>query len=457
MSTTTPDRKTAVIVLAAGKGTRMKSKHPKVLHQIGNAPMLHHAMRTAQALSPEQIVVVVGHGGEAVATAARDFDPNVQIAVQEQQNGTGHAVLAAQEALANFDGDLFVLFGDTPFIRPESLLRMKEARSKADIVALGFQTDAPAGYGRFILGDNNQLLEIVESKDLQPAHGDPSTCNSGLKSCDCQTMFRVLAQATPNNAQGEIYLTDLIKLGAAEGLSCHAVFCDEAETLGINDRVQLAEAEGIFQNQARRDAMLGGTTLTAPETVFFSLDTTLGQDVIVGPSVVFGPGVTVGDGSEIRAFSHLEGATVGAGVQVGPFARLRPGADLAPRSRVGNFVEIKNATLAEGAKVNHLSYIGDASLGAAVNIGAGTITCNYDGFLKHKTVIEDGAFIGVNTALIAPVAVGKDAYVGTGTVLTKDVPADALAISRTPQTNREGTGSRLREKLAEAAAAKKNK
>ena len=445
-------RPSAVVILAAGMGTRMRSALPKVLHQIGNAPMLHHAMRAAEALVPERVVVVVGHGAEAVGEAARALDPEVRIAVQEEQLGTGHAVLAARDALDGFDGDLYVLFGDTPFIEAETLEAMRAARSGADIVALGFEAADPGRYGRMILGPDNTLEAIVEAKDASPEGLAIRTCNSGVMAGDSATMLRLLGQLGTDNAQGEYYLTDVIGLAHAERLICRAVLCDEAETLGINDRVQLAQAEAIFQERARRTAMLGGATLVAPETVFFSLDTRLGQDVTVQPNVIFGPGVSVGDGTEIRAFSHLEGASVGPATQVGPFARLRPGADLAAGARVGNFVEIKNAAIGEGAKVNHLSYIGDATLGEQVNIGAGTITCNYDGFAKHRTEIEAGAFIGVNTALIAPVTVGAGAYVGTGTVLTKDVPADALSLSRVAQVNRDGVAPRLREKLRTAAA-----
>lgn len=450
-------RPCAVIILAAGKGTRMKSAMPKVLHQIGYAPLLHHAMKTAEALSPERIIVVTGHGGEAVAEAARAWAPDVRIAVQEQQLGTGHAVLAGKDELAGFGGDLFVLFADTPFIRPETLIRMREARARADVVALGFEAEDPAGYGRFVFTGDDDLHEIVETKDANAEQLKIRHCNSGLMAGECGTMLAMLSRLGTGNAQGEYYLTDVVGLARSNGLTCSAVFCPEEETLGINDRVQLSRAERMFQDRARRDAMLAGATLTAPETVFFSFDTILGRDVIVEPHVIFAPGVTVADDVRIRAYSHLEQATVGQGAIVGPYARLRPGADLAPDTHIGNFVEIKNAVIGEGTKVNHLTYIGDASVGTGVNIGAGTITCNYDGFLKHRTEIADGAFIGVNTALIAPVSVGANAYVGTGSVLTRDVPADALALSRTPQENREGTGARLRARLAERAADKKAK
>ena len=451
--TSSQTRENAIVILAAGKGTRMKSDLPKVLHRIGNAPLLHHAMRTASALEPARMLVVVGHGGADVSEAARAYAPDVEIAEQIEQLGTGHAVLAVREALADFDGDLYVLFGDTPFIRPETLLAMQAARAKAEIVALGFEAEDPAGYGRFVLEGADDLTAIVETKDASPDQLKIRHCNSGLMAGDCATMLRLLDGLGTSNAQGEYYLTDVVGAARAEGMSCRAVFCDEAETLGINDRVQLAAAEARFQARARQGAMLEGATLVDPETVYFSLDTTLGRDVIVHPNVIFGPGVEIADGCEVKAFTHLEDTRLAPDVKVGPFARSRGGSDLASGVRIGNFVELKNAALGEGTKAGHLTYLGDASLGAGVNIGAGTITCNYDGYLKQRTEIADGAFIGVNTALIAPISVGEDAYVGTGTVLTMNVPKDALALSRTRQTNKEGYGPRLRARLSERAAA----
>lgn len=453
--TSAPHRPVAIIILAAGKGTRMRSARPKVLHEIGNAPMLHHALATAQTLSPARSVVVVGHGGEAVGAAAKAFDADVHVTVQTKQLGTGHAVLAARDVLGDFDGDLFVLFADTPFIEAETLRAMQIARAEADVVALGFEAADPGRYGRFVLGEDGRLDAIVEAKDASPAELSIHTCNSGLMAADCRTMLRLLGQVGNANAQGEYYLTDVVALANAEGLTCRAAICAETETLGINDRVQLAEAEGIFQTRARHKAMLGGATLLAPETVFFSFDTRISQDVVIHPNVVLGPGVEIADGCEIKAFTHLEQTRLQPDVKVGPFARARGGTELSSGVRIGNFVEMKNAQLGEGTKAGHLTYLGDAVLGAGVNIGAGTITCNYDGVQKHRTIIEDGAFIGVNTALIAPVTVGKGAYVGTGTVLTQDVPTDALAISRVPQSNREGKAGRLRQMFAERASNKK--
>lgn len=449
----TRTRPRAVVILAAGKGTRMKSALPKVLHPIGGAPMLRHAIEAARSLAPERLVVVVGHGGEAVAQAARAVDGTALIAEQTELRGTGDAVMSAAEALDGFDGDLFVTFGDTPFLTPETLAGMAEARGAADIACLGFEAADPGRYGRLIL-DGDHLKAIVEAKDASPEQLVITACNSGVMTGDAATMLRLLSKVGNDNAQGEYYLTDLVGLARAEGLTCRAVFCPEAETLGINDRVQLAAAERIFQEHLRREAMLSGVTMTDPASVFLSYDTRLGEDVTIAPNVVFGPGVTVGARTEIRAFCHIEAAEIGEDCRIGPFARIRPGSRLADHVHIGNYVETKAAEIGAGSKVNHLSYIGDASVGADVNIGAGTITCNYDGYSKHRTEIADRAFIGVNTALIAPISVGEGAYIATGTVLTQDVPADALSLSRTPQKNRPGTGKRLRDKLAAAKASR---
>jgi bifunctional UDP-N-acetylglucosamine pyrophosphorylase/glucosamine-1-phosphate N-acetyltransferase len=434
----------------------MRSDLPKVLHPIAGAPMLHHAMRAAQSLTPARLAVVVGASSKAIAAAVHDLTPGAAICEQAEQLGTGHAVRMAEAALADFTGDVFVLYGDTPFIAAETLAAMARARTGgADLVALGFEATEPGGYGRMVTGPGDTLERIVEAKDASATELALRLCNSGVMAADRATLFSLLAQLGNDNAKGEYYLTDVIGLARAEGLSARVVRCDEAETLGINDRVQLAQAEAAFQTRARRSAMLGGATLTAPETVFLAWDTQLGRDVTIAPNVVFGPGVEIADGAEIRTFSHLEACRVGPGAIIGPFARLRPGTDIGESARIGNFVEIKNAKIGQGAKVNHLSYVGDATLGARANLGAGTITCNYDGFAKHLTEIGAGAFIGVNSALIAPVSIGDEAYVGTGTVVTRDVPADALATSRTPQTNREGFASRLREKMRIRAANKK--
>jgi bifunctional UDP-N-acetylglucosamine pyrophosphorylase/glucosamine-1-phosphate N-acetyltransferase len=452
-------RQNAVVLLAAGKGTRMRSEMAKVLHPIAGAPMLHHAMRAAQSLAPARLAVVVGHDGDAVGEAARAMAPDATVCEQREQKGTGHAVRMAEAALADFSGDIFVLYGDTPFISPGTLAAMAAARAGgADVVALGFEAAEPGGYGRMVTGPGDALERIVEAKDASAEELRIGLCNSGVMAADRATLFGLLAELRDDNATGEYYLTDVIAHARAAGLSTNVVRCDEAETLGINDRVQLAEAEAAFQARARIAALLGGVTMTAPETVFLGWDTRLGQDVIIEPNVVFGPGVEVAAGAQIRAFSHLEGCRIGPGASVGPFARLRTGTVLAEGAKIGNFVETKNTTLGAGAKANHLTYLGDTVVGPNANIGAGTITCNYDGFAKHRTEIGAGAFIGSNSAIIAPVTIGDQAYVGTGTVVTGDVPEDALALSRTRQTNREGFASRLRETMRNRAGRnRKNK
>jgi len=441
-------RPSAAVILAAGRGTRMRSDLPKVLHPIGAAPMLHHVIRAALSLAPGRVAVVVGHGGEAVAAAAHRLVPEAAICPQEQQLGTGHAVRTAEAALEGFEGDVFVLFGDTPFIAPETLARMKAAREAGrDIVALGFEAAAPGGYGRMVTGAGDELERIVEARDATAGELHISLCNSGVLAADRATLFRLLTRVRNDNAKGEYYLTDVIGLARAEGLSARVVRCAEAETLGINDRVQLAGAEAAFQAQARRAAMLAGATMTDPASVFLAWDTRVGRDVAIGPNVVCLEGVEIADGARIHGFCHFERCRVGPGAEIGPFARLRPGADIGPGAKIGNFVEVKNARFEAGAKASHLTYVGDATVGAKANLGAGTVTCNYDGFAKHRTEIGAGAFVGVHASLVAPVRIGEGAYVGTGTVVTQDVPADALALSRTPQINREGVASRLRQRL----------
>ena len=437
---------TALIILAAGMGTRMNSDQPKVLHQIAGAPMLVHAMKSGAALAPERTVIVAGHGADAVEKAAKAFDPDVTMALQSEQLGTGHAVAQARPALDGFDGDAIVLYGDTPFIRPETLAAMEAARLTHDIVVLGFEAAHPGRYGRLIMAAD-QLDRIVEFKDATPEERAVTLCNSGVIAAKSALMFELIDAVGNDNAAGEYYLTDIIGIARSRGLSATVVQCDEAETLGINSRAELAEAERHFQAHARAEAQADGVTLTAPETVFFAHDTVIGRDTVIEPNVVFGAGVTVESGATIRAFSHLEGCHVSRGAVVGPYARLRPGAELAEDVKIGNFVEVKNAQIAEGAKVNHLSYIGDAEIGARTNIGAGTITCNYDGVFKHKTTIGPDAFIGSNTMLVAPVTVGAEAMTGSGSVITRDVPAGDLAIARARQENKPGLAVKLFTKL----------
>ena len=432
----------ALVILAAGKGTRMLSDTPKVLHQIAHAPMLAHAMRTGAALNPERIVIIAGHGADDVAKAAQDVDETAEIVLQQEQNGTAHAVAQARETLAGFDGDIFVLFGDTPFLRPETLAAMQTARVTHDLVILGFHALDPARYGRLVM-QGDTLEAIVEYKDASPEQRQISFCNSGLMACNAATLFGLIDEVSNDNASCEYYLTDVVALARARGLTATAVACEESETLGVNSRADLAAAESIFQFCARADLLETGVTLVAPETVHLAFDTVIGRDALIEPNVVFGPGVTVESGAHIRAFSHLEGCHVSRGAIVGPYARLRPGAELAEDVRVGNFVEIKNAIVAEGAKINHLSYVGDANIGARANLGAGTITCNYDGVMKHHTEIGRGAFIGSNTMLVAPVKIGDGALTASGSVITKDVDAGALSMSRSPQVTKPGRATKL--------------
>ena len=437
----------ALVILAAGKGTRMNSDLPKVLHPIAHAPMLAHAMAAGAVLEPQRTVIIAGHGAEAVAAMVAETDETAQVVIQAEQLGTGHAVAQARAALDGFDGDVVVLFGDTPFLRPDTLDRMIAARGAHDLVILGFDTADPAArYGRLISA-NGQLEKIVEYKDATPEERAISFCNSGLMACDAATLFELVAEIGNDNAQGEYYLTDIVELAQARGLSVTAVKCDEAETLGINSRADLAAADAVFQARARAELMENGVTLMAPDTVYLAFDTVIGRDTVIEPNVVFGPGVTVESGATIRAFCHLEGCHVSRGATIGPFARLRPGAELAEEVHIGNFVEIKNAQVAEGAKINHLTYIGDAEIGARSNIGAGTITCNYDGVMKHRTVIGADAFIGSDTMLVAPVTVGDGAMTATGSVITRDIEPGALAVARTRQDNKPGFARKFFDKL----------
>ncbi|KEJ89404.1 bifunctional UDP-N-acetylglucosamine diphosphorylase/glucosamine-1-phosphate N-acetyltransferase GlmU [Sulfitobacter donghicola] len=437
---------TSLIILAAGKGTRMNSELPKVLHPIAGDAMLIHAMAAGASLDPTHTVVVAGHGAEAVTKAAQDYDETAIVAVQTEQLGTAHAVDQAKEALQGFDGTAIVLYGDTPFVSPETLEDMMSAAEGADVVVLGFQAADPGRYGRLIM-DGMSLERIVEYKDASEAERAVTLCNSGVIACKSDLLFDLISQVGNDNASGEYYLTDIIGLARARGLKATAVTCPEAETLGVNSRAQLAEAEAAFQARTRAKLMEDGVTFQGPETVYFARDTVIGRDTLIEPHVVFGPGVTVESGAHIRAFSHLEGCHVSRGATVGPYARLRPGTELQENTRIGNFVEIKNATVAEGAKVNHLSYIGDAFVGTKANIGAGTITCNYDGVMKHHTHIGANAFIGSNTMLVAPVQVGDGAMTGSGSVITSDVEPDALALARAPQVEKPGMARKLMDLL----------
>ncbi|MEP9357671.1 bifunctional UDP-N-acetylglucosamine diphosphorylase/glucosamine-1-phosphate N-acetyltransferase GlmU [Sphingomonas sp. KR3-1] len=447
----------AAIILAAGKGTRMKSDTHKVLHPIAGRPMLLHLIDSVKALGAEREVVVVGAGKEQVEAAVHPL--GVETAEQAEQLGTGHAVRMAEAALAGFQGDVLILYGDVPLVTTETMRRMLDAlhgEGGPSVVVLGFRPADPGAYGRVIVGADGRLEKIVEYKDATPEERAVTLCNSGLMAVRSADLFRLLAQLRSDNAAGEYYLTDLVELARAEGRFAVGVETDAIEVAGVNSRGELAGLEFEWQQRRRTRAMVEGATLIAPETVWFAYDTQVGRDVTIEPNVVFGPGVSVADRVTLRAFSHIEGAEILSGADVGPYARLRPGARLEQGAKVGNFVEVKKAVIGPGAKVNHLSYIGDASVGAGANIGAGTITCNYDGFLKYRTVIGNGAFVGSNSALVAPVTIGDGAIVGAGSVVTRDVESDALGITRAEQQVKPGWARKFRAAMkAKKEAAKK--
>ncbi|MFC3527347.1 bifunctional UDP-N-acetylglucosamine diphosphorylase/glucosamine-1-phosphate N-acetyltransferase GlmU [Paracoccus mangrovi] len=438
------EKPVALIVLAAGQGSRMQSDLPKVLHRLGGVPLVGHALAAGRSLDPEEVIVVAGHGADLVEKALAKLDPDVRIALQEEQLGTAHAVRQALPLLEGFEGRVIVLYGDTPFIGAETLDVL--AAHPSDVVVLGFEAADPGRYGRLVTGPEG-LERIVEYKDADEATRAIRLVNSGVLAADAATLREFLPRIGNRNAAGEYYLTDLPGLARAAGRRVDVVTCDEAETLGINTRAELAGAEAAFQARARAQALEDGVTLSDPATVWFALDTAIGRDAVIGQNVVFGPGVTVESGAEILPFCHLEGCHVSAGATVGPFARLRPGAELGGDVHVGNFVEIKNSVLDEGVKVGHLTYLGDAHIGEATNIGAGTITCNYDGVGKHRTEIGAHAFIGSDTMLVAPVRVGARAMTGSGSVITVDVPDDALALGRAKQVTKPGLATRLMQAL----------
>jgi bifunctional UDP-N-acetylglucosamine pyrophosphorylase / glucosamine-1-phosphate N-acetyltransferase len=442
----------ALVVLAAGKGTRMKSDLHKVLHPIAGRPMLQHLMASAAALAPERQVVVAGHGRDQLEKALGD---SATIAVQDPQLGTGHAVQQAQGALAGFAGDVLILYGDVPFVRAETMERMLarlHAEDAPAVVVLGFEPADTLQYGR-VIAEQGRIVKMVEHKDATDEERACRLCNSGLMAVRGADLFGLLEQVGADNAQGEYYLTDIVNVANAAGKTCAVVVTDdEHEVAGINSRGELAQAEARWQERRRAAAMADGATLVAPETVWFAFDTVLGRDVTVEQNVVFGPGVTVADHVVIHAFSHLEGCTLDSGVSIGPFARLRPGARLETGSRVGNFVEVKNARLGAGAKANHLTYLGDADVGAGANIGAGTITCNYDGYFKYRTVIGERAFIGSNSALIAPIRIGADAIVAAGSAVSRDVSDGELRLVRGEQLVKPGWADRFHDAMKKKKA-----
>jgi bifunctional UDP-N-acetylglucosamine pyrophosphorylase / glucosamine-1-phosphate N-acetyltransferase len=441
-------RPVAAIILAAGKGTRMKSDLHKVLHPIAGRPMLEHLMASVAQLSPERMVVVVGSGREQVEPVVAAAGGVV--AVQEPQLGTAHAVQHAEAALKGFDGDVLILYGDVPFVSPSTMRQMLDRLAAEDApaaVVLGFRPADPLAYGRIVAGAGGRIEKMVEYKDASEAERAVDLCNSGMMAVRAQDLWALLARVGNDNAAGEYYLPDVVMIAAGDGRASVVVETGEAEVAGINSRGELAAVEAQWQQRRRADMMAAGVTLVAPETVWFSHDTHIGRETVVEPNVVFGPGVTIGEGARIKAFSHLEGAIVGDRAEIGPYARLRPGTDLGPESRIGNFVETKKAKLGPGAKANHLTYLGDVEVGAKANIGAGTITCNYDGYFKYQTSIGAGAFIGSNSALVAPVSVGDGAIVGAGSVVTRDVEAESLGLARAKQEGYAGWARRFRERM----------
>ena len=444
----------AIVVLAAGKGTRMKSDLHKVLHPIAGRPMLEHLLENAAQLAPQRQVVVAGHGRDQLEKA---LSGRAEIALQEPQLGTGHAVLQAREALAGFEGDVLILYGDVPFVRAETMRAMLQRLHGAEappIVVLGFEPADPLQYGR-IVAEGDRIDCMVEHKDATPVQRQVRLCNSGLMAVRSADLFALLDRVGNDNSQGEYYLTDIVNIANQDGRYCAVVVTDDAdEVAGINSRGELAQAEGRWQSRRREQAMADGATLIAPETVWFSWDTQLGRDVTVEPNVVFAPGVRIADGVVIHAFSHLEGAQLNTGAAIGPFARLRPGAVLKAGAKVGNFVEVKNAVLGEGAKASHLTYLGDADIGAGANVGAGTITCNYDGYFKHRTVIGERAFIGSNSALIAPVRIGADAIVGAGSAVSRDVADGELRLVRAEQLVKPGWADSFHDAMKKKKAEK---
>jgi bifunctional UDP-N-acetylglucosamine pyrophosphorylase/glucosamine-1-phosphate N-acetyltransferase len=433
------------VLLAAGEGLRMRSARAKPLHEVAGRSMLAHALEALVGAGAQRIAVVVGPGADAVVAEARRNASDIEIHVQTERRGTAHAVLAARASIERGWDDVLVSYADIPLIRSDSLraLRADLAEGRG-LVALGFEAADPTGYGRLV-EQGGELTAIREQKDASEFERAIRRCNAGPIALQGGRALEWLDAVRDDNAAGEFYLTDLVEIARGGGVPASARLVDEDEVMGVNDRVQLARAEAAMQRRLRRAAMLAGATMIAPDTVFLSMDTKIGRDVLIEPNIVFGPGVRIDDGAVIHAFSHLEGAHVASGASIGPYARLRPGADIAAKARVGNFVEIKAASIEAGAKVNHLSYIGDARVGAGANIGAGTITCNYDGFTKSKTDIGAGAFIGSNSALVAPVRIGEGAYVGSGSVVTEDVEPDALAVARGRQANKAGWAKAFRE------------
>ncbi|TPW27560.1 bifunctional UDP-N-acetylglucosamine diphosphorylase/glucosamine-1-phosphate N-acetyltransferase GlmU [Pararhizobium mangrovi] len=451
------ERKSLAIILAAGEGTRMKSALPKVLHPVGGRAMLAHVVEAVAEAGIERTALVVGRQSETVAESIRSGAPSISVFEQGERLGTAHAVLAAREALEETPQAVLVLFGDTPLVRAETLARASAALEAEDaaVVVVGFRTPRPTGYGRLVEEDG-ALVAIREEKDASEAERKIDFCNGGAMAIDGRRALSLIEAIGNDNAKGEYYLTDIVALARSRGARAVAIEVDENELVGVNTRVELAAAETLWQHRRREALMLSGVTMTAPETVFLAWDTEIARDVTIEPNVVFGPAVTVGEGATIRAFSHLEGARVSPGAEIGPYARLRPGAEIGKRAKVGNFCEVKKAEIGTGAKINHLSYIGDATVGEGVNVGAGTITCNYDGANKHRTEIGAHTFVGSNTSLVAPLSIGADSYIASGSVVTDAVPEGTLAFGRARQVNKPGRAHDLRERILATKRSKEN-
>ncbi len=439
-------QKRAAIILAAGKSTRMKSSRSKVLHHVGGRSMLAWVTDLARQVNIDKIVCVVGEANQDVRAEAERL--GLDIAVQEPQLGTGHAVLAAKDALSGFSGDVAVLYADTPLIQTATMERVFTALKKdTDVIVLGFEPDEPGAYGRLII-DNGDLSAIVEAKEATPAQLKVRLCNSGVMASSVEDMFSALEQVTNDNLKGEYYLTDVVEILKKDGKRAKAVKASATEVLGVNSRVDLAEAETAFQTRMRDKMLLSGVTLRDPDTIYFSYDTEIAPDAEIGAHTVFGPKVSIAKNAVIHPFCHIEGTKIDEGAQIGPFARLRPGTEMGANSKIGNFVETKKAIIGEKSKVNHLSYVGDAVIGIGANIGAGTITCNYDGYFKHQTTIGDGAFIGTHSSLVAPITIGAGAFLGSGGVITDNVPDGALAVARAKQVNKLGWGDRYNKTMS---------
>ncbi len=446
--TTSKASPAAAIILAAGKGTRMKSSLPKVMHALAGYPMVAHVAWYATAAKLSPLTLVIAPGMDQVVDAVKPIAAQVKVARQTKQLGTAHAVLAAKSALKGFTGNLLVLYGDTPLLTDSTMKLVLDTLTrdkKCAVAVLGFTPDDPSAYGRLVI-NHGQLERIVEAREANSIEKNIMLCNSGVMALRGDVAWKLLAQIDNKNSKKEYYLTDIVALARKAGYTARAVEGDPEEVLGVNSRMELAQAEAIFQDRLCREHMHYGVTVLDPLTVYFSADTMIGNDTIIEPNVYFGPGVKIGSGVRIKAFSHIEGTTIADNATVGPFARLRPGTQIAQDARIGNFVEIKKSTIARGAKISHLSYIGDATVGAEANIGAGTITCNYDGYNKHKTVIGREVFIGSNTALVAPVKVGDGAMVAAGSVITENVPADALAVGRARQSQKKAWAKNFRAK-----------